>query len=157
MEVRLALRLALSFTILILLQACSETAETPEDEIRAFIKSGVEAAENRNLDALSDLIHGNYLDQKGYNKQRLSGLLRVYFIRHKNIYLFTKIEEIDLLAENEAMVRLYVAMAGSVISDVDAIAALRARIYRFELQLIKEGDWLLHRASWKPASIIDFE
>ena len=143
--------------VIVLMQACSGTEETPEDEIRAFIESGVEAAENRSLDGLNDLVHGNYLDQKGYNKQRLSGLLRVYFFRHKNIYLFTKIEEIDLLAANQAVVRLYVAMAGSVISDVDAIAALRAQIYQFELQLTKEDNWLRRQASWRPASIIDLE
>jgi hypothetical protein len=141
----------------ILLQACSETAESPEDAIRVFIEAGVEAAESRSLDAMSDLLHANYLDQKGYNRQRLGGLLRAYFFRHKELYLFTKIEEIDLLTENEAIVRLYVAMAGSVISDVDAISSLRARIYQFELQLIKEDDWLLHHASWRPASIIDLE
>jgi len=142
---------------IVLMQACSGTSETPEDEIRAFIKSGVVAAENRSLDGLNDLVHDNYLDQKGYNRQRLNSLLRFYFIRHKNIYLFTKIEEIDLLAENQAIVRLYVAMAGRVISDVDAIVALRAQIYEFELQLTKEDDWLLHHASWRPASIIDLE
>ena len=140
-----------------LMQACSETAKSPEDEIRDFIQSSVEAAENRDLDSLNDLVHGNYIDQKGYNRQRLGGLLRAYFFRHKNIYLFTKIEEIDLLADNKAMVRLYVAMAGSVISDINALAALRAQLYEFELQLIKEDDWLLHHASWKPASIVNFE
>jgi hypothetical protein len=141
----------------LLFQACSETTSSPEDEIRQFVESGVEAAENRDLDDLSDLIHGNYLDQKGYGKQRLGGLLRAYFFRHKDIYLFTKIEEIDLFAENQATVLLYVAMAGSVISDVDAIAALRAQIYRFELQLIKEDDWLLQHASWQPASALEIE
>ena len=139
------------------MQACSENAESPEDEIRTFIKASVAAAENRSLDGLTDLVHHSYLDQKGYNKQRLGGLLRAYIFRHRKIYLFTKIKEIDLLAENEAAVRLYVAMAGSVISDIDAIAALRAQLYEFELQLIKEDDWLLHHASWRPAGIIDFE
>ena len=142
---------------LVLLQACSETAKSPEGEIRDFIQSGVEAAENRDLDSLNDLVHDNYLDKNGYNRQRLGGLLRAYIFRHKEIYLFTKIDEIDLLADNEAVVRLYVAMAGSVISDVDAIGALRAQIYEFELQLIKEDAWLLHHASWRPASIVDFE
>lgn len=142
---------------LIMLQACSETAKSPEDEIRGFINSGVEAVGDRSLDALNDLIHDNYLDQNGYNKQRLGGLLRAYIFRHKEIYLFSKIKEIDLLGDNEAVVRLYVAMAGSVISDIDAIAALRAQLYEFELQLIKEDDWLLHHASWRPASNIDFE
>ena len=142
---------------LVLLQACSETAKSPEGEIRDFIQSGVEAAENRDLDSLNDLVHDNYLDKNGYNRQRLGGLLRAYIFRHKEIYLFTKIDEIDLLADNEAVVRLYVAMAGSVISDVDAIGALRAQIYEFELQLIKEDAWLLQHASWRPASIVDFE
>ena len=99
----------------------------------------------------------DYLDQKGYSKQRLGDLLRVYFFRHKNVYLFTKIEEIDLLAENQATVLLYVAMAGSVISDIDALATLRAQIYQFELQLLKEDDWLLHHANWKPVSAIEIE
>ena len=143
--------------VVLLFQACSETANSPEDEIRQFVESGVEAAENRDLDDLSDLIHGNYLDQKGNSKQRLGGLLRAYFFRHKNIYLFTKIEEIDLFAENQATVLLYVAMAGSVISDVDALATLRAQIYQFELELIKEDDWSLQDASWRPASAIEIE
>ena len=142
---------------IILLQACSETTKSPEDEIRDFIQSSVEAAENRDLDSLNDLVHDNYLDKNGYNRQRLGGLLRVYIFRHKEIYLFTKIDEIDLLTDSEAVVRLYVAMAGSVISDIDALATLRAQIYEFELQLIKEGDWRLHYASWKPASMVDFE
>ena len=141
----------------LLLHACSDTVQSPEDEIRQFVESGVEAAENRDLDDLSDLIDGNYLDQKGYRKKQLEGLLRAYFFRHKNFYLFTKIEEIDLFAENQATVLLYVAMAGSVISDVDAMAALRAQIYRFELQLTREDGWLLQHASWRPASALEIE
>jgi len=143
--------------LVMLLLSCSETVKSPEDEIRLFVKSGVEAAENRKLDDLRELIHGNYLDQKGYNKQRLGGLLRAYFFRHKDLFLFYKIEEINRFTENEATVRLYVAMAASVISDIDAIAALRAQVYQFELQLIKEDDWLLHHASWQPANAIDIE
>jgi hypothetical protein len=117
----------------------------------------VEAVENRELDSLNDLVHHNYLDKNGYNRQRLGGLLRVYIFRHKEIYLFTKIDEIDLLTDSKAVVRLYVAMAGSVISDIDALATVRTQIYEFELQLIKEDDWRLHYASWKPASMVDFE
>lgn len=142
---------------LVLLQACSDTKKSPEDEIRDFINAGVEAGEDRSLDALNDLIHDHYLDQNSYNKQRLGGLLRAYIFRHKEIYLFTKIKEIDLLDNNEAVVRLYIAMAGSVIADIDAIAALRAQLYEFELQLIREDGWLLHHASWRPASKLDFE
>jgi hypothetical protein len=141
----------------ILLQACSAGGDTAQDQIRKTIEAGVEAAEARSSADLGDLIHGNYLDQKGYNKQQLTGLLRAYFFRHKNIHLFTRIDEIELLGETRALVRLHVAMAGSVISDVEALSALRARVYSFELRLIRDGDWLLQHASWTPASIVDLE
>jgi hypothetical protein len=143
--------------VFILIQSCSDNAVSSQDEIRAYIDSGVNAAESRDMDALAELMHGDYSDQKGYNKKQLTGLLRGYFFRHKNIHLFTKIDSIELLAENEAIVRMHVAMAGSVIADVDALAALRARIYRFELQLIKQDEWLLTHAVWGPASMSDFE
>ncbi len=141
----------------ILLQACSAGGDSAQDQIRKTIEAGVEAAEARSSADLGDMIQGDYLDQKGYNKQQLTGLLRAYFFRHKNIHLFTRIDEIELLGETRALVRLHVAMAGSVISDVDAVSALRARIYSFELRLIKDGDWLLQHASWTPASIVDLE
>ena len=141
----------------VLLQACSNSKTSSEDQIREFIKTGVESAENRDFDSLKEQLHDNYLDQKGYNKKQLGTLLRAYIFRHKDIYLFTKIDEIELLSDNEAVVRLYVAMAGSVISDVDALSTRRAQIYEFNLQLIKDSHWLLHHASWQPASIVDVE
>ena len=142
--------------VAMLIQSCSDNSASPEAEIRAYIQSGIEAAESRSSDALAGLMHDTYTDHKGYNKKQLVGLLRAYFFRHKNIHLLTKIDEIELLTENEAIVRLHVAMAGSVIADVDALSALRARIYRFELQLVKQGEWMLMQALWGPAGIGDF-
>lgn len=140
-----------------LLLGCSGGTNSPEDEIRNFIVGAVEAAERRSSADLTQMIHDSYLDQSGYNKQQVRSLLRVYFLRHKNIHLFTRIGEIELLGDNQATARLHVAMAGSVISDIDAVSALRARIYGFELRLVKQDEWLLQHASWKPASLVDLE
>ena len=141
----------------LLIQACSDSATSPEDQIRQFIEAGVQAGENRSVDDLSELIHPDYRDQKGYNRKQLGKLLRAYFFRHKNIHLFTRIDEIELLTANEASVRLHVAMAGTVISDVTALSGLSARIYRFELLLFKQEEWLLRHANWAPASVSDLE
>lgn len=140
-----------------LLLGCSGGTNSPEDEIRNFIAGAVEAAERRSSADLTQMIHDSYLDQRGYNKQQVRSLLRVYFLRHKNIHLFTRISEIELLGDNQATARLHVAMAGSVINDIDAVSALRARIYGFELRLVKQDEWLLQHASWKPASLVDLE
>lgn len=140
-----------------LTSACRDNPDSPEDQIRHFIEAGVQAAENRSVDDLSDLVHDNYIDQQGRNRKQIGLLLRGYFLRHKSIHLFTRIDSIEILAENQASVSLHVAMAGTVISDVNALSSLRARIYRFELQLIRQGDWLLRHASWAPADIGAFE
>ena len=147
-------RIIVLLWVAVLLGACSE-AESPEAEIREFIAGAVEAAETRKSSDLASMIHAGYQDEKGYNKKQLGSLLRAYFFRHKNIHLFSKIDDIELLADNRAQVRMHVAMAGSVIADVDALSALRARIYAFELTLEKQDEWLLRHASWKPASVAD--
>jgi hypothetical protein len=140
-----------------LLQACSDDEISREDQIKQTIESGIKAAENRSTSDLAELIDENYLDQKGLNKERLIKLVRLYFFRHKNIYLFTKLDGIEFLADNEALVTMRVAMAGSVISDPGMLSSLRAKIYKFELELVKEDEWLLKRAKWQDASLSDMK
>ncbi len=138
-----------------LLQACSGSAISREDEIKQYIVAGVKAAENRSSSDLAALIDERYLDHKNLNKAQITKLARLYFFRHKNIYLFTKIDSIEFVAENEALVTLHVAMAGSVISDASVLSGLRAKIYKFELELIRQDKWLLQRARWEAASMAD--
>ena len=142
--------------ILVLAQACSDDGSA-EDQIRHLIDNAVQTAEDRSVDGLGELMHTDFIDQQGNNRQQLGRLLRVYFFRHKNIHLFTRVDSIEILSDNQASVSLHLAMAGTVISDVNALSSLSARIYRFELQLVKQDDWLLRHASWGPASLKAFD
>ena len=144
-------------SLVIFITACSDKPLTREEQIRQFIEAGVNAAENRDHNDLAEMIDDEYQDQKALTRTQLVKLIKLYFFRHKNIYLFTKINEIDFPAEDEASVDLHVAMAGSVISDTSALLNLRAKIYRFELELIKRDDWQLREASWYPASMADMQ
>lgn len=139
------------------LHSCSDNELSREDEIRQYIETGVEAAENRSSSDVTELIHDSFRDHKGMNKQQVKKMLRAYFFMHKNIFLFTKIREIRFLSDNEASVTLHVAMAGSLIADASMLSSLRARIYKFELQLIKQDDWLLQQANWQQASMNDMQ
>ena len=141
----------------LLLQACSGDEDSPEAQIRSFIEKGVEAAENRSTDALRDMLHRDFRDHRGNNRKSLGGMLRLYFVQHKNIHLFTKVDQIDVISDTQANVSLHVAMAGSVISDIDALASLRARVFRFELELVKDDEWQLQHASWAPAGLGDLQ
>ena len=140
-----------------MLAACSGDDVTPEDAIRALIERGVEAAEQRSIDGLRDLVHDGYLDQRGLGKQQLGGLLQGYFLRHRNIHLFTRVRRIEVLGDDQAEVEIFLATAGSVISDIDAISRLAARVYKVDLELVLEDDWQVRKASWAPASLGDIE
>jgi hypothetical protein len=147
------LSLALSVTLLI--SACSTEPLSREEQIALTINVAIEAAENRNASDFSDLIDNNYLDQKELNKSQLIKSVGLYFFRNKKIFLFRKIGAIEFTAENEALVTLHVAMAGSAISGITALTSLRASVHRFDLELIKRDKWLLRSASWRRASIGD--
>ncbi len=144
-------------SLVAMLTACSDKPVSREDQIRQFIDTGVSAAENRSHGDLAELIDEDYRDQKSLTRTQLNKLLKLYFFRHKNIFLFTKINEIYFPTDDQASVSLHVAMAGSVISDASALLNLRAKIYRFELELIKKDGWLLSQASWYPASMTDMQ
>lgn len=141
----------------LLISACSEQSISREDEIRLYIEKGVEAAENRDAGDLSDMLDDSYHDPKGLTKQQMNKMLGVYFFRHKNIHLFTKIRDIHFHSDLEATVVLHVAMAGSVIANSSVLSSLRARVYKFELHLIKHDEWLLQQAKWQPASLSDVQ
>jgi len=142
----------------LLLQACSGDTDSPEAQIRRFIETAVQAGEARSADGLGELLHPDFVDQQGNDGKQVGRLLRGYFFRHQNIHLFTRIDAIEILTDNRANASLHVAMAGTVIADVNALAALRARFYRFELQLVREdGDWLLREAKWTPSDLGAFQ
>ena len=143
--------------IVLQLNACSDEKISKEDEIKQYIESGIEAAENRNSSDLAELIGESYIDHKNLNKTQITKLARLYFFRHKNIHLFTKIDDIEFVAENEALVTLHVAMAGSVISDPGLLSSIRAKFYKFELELVKQDEWLLQRARWQSANMSDMQ
>ena len=132
--------------------ACSGDELSKEDQILQTIDAVKVAAENRSHKDVAAFIHKSYGDHKGLDKNQLLSKIGGYFLMHKNIHLFTKIEKMVFHSENKVLVTLYVAMAGNVISDASVLSSLRAKIYKFELQLIKEDEWLLQLADWERSS-----
>jgi hypothetical protein len=150
------LKLAIALLIA-LTSGCSEPAKSPEDEIREFIAAGVAAAEDRDAGTLKDMVTRDYRDRRGYDREQIGKLLRLYFFRHKNIHLFYKIREINLIGREEARVTLHAAMAGQAITSPSLLSSLRARIYRFELDIVKDDVWRVRGGEWSPASASDLQ
>jgi hypothetical protein len=144
-------------SLILMMMGCGDDVESPDAQIRQLIAAGVEAAEARSAGDLETHLHPNFLDQKGYDRSEVVKLMRGLFLRHKSVYLFTKIGQIDLQTDTEATVEMHVAMAAQSISDVTALAGLRARLYAFELHLVKDENWRVIHARWRPANLSELE
>jgi len=130
---------------LLLLGACSEPPSAPEEELRAWVAAGVEAAEAKERGRLVDMIANSYADARGNGRDDIENLLRVYFLRQNRITLLPKIEEITVYDRTAAKIVMTVGMAGTS----DGTLGFSADAYRFALELEKDSDdWQLISARW---------
>ena len=122
-----------------------EPANSPEDDIRAWVERGEAAAEARDRDALLELISRNYRDPRGNDRAKIGDTLRVLFFRQNTIALLTSIDDIRFMGDSAALVNVTVGMAGTRNAGI----GLNADAYAFEFELEKhDDDWLLIGSRW---------
>lgn len=139
-----------------LLTACGPD-DSPEKQVRLYIKSGEEAAETRNLGDLKKLIAENYQDDHRRTRRDIVALAARYFLTNKNIHVFSRIGEMSFLDSGKAKLVLYVAMTGQNVSDLDSLLNMQAELYLFDMHLALNGKkWQLMSADWRPANPEDF-
>lgn len=128
-----------------LLSACGQSTTAPEEELRAWVAAGIEAAENKERRVLVDMLSSSYADSRGNGRDEIDRLLRVYFLRQNNISLLPHIEDITVYDNTAAKVVMTVGMAGTN----DGVLGFSADAYRFALELEKgAGEWQLISARW---------
>ena len=131
--------------MLVLLAACGGPGSAPEEELRAWVAEGIDAAGNKERRELVGMISSAYKDARGNERSDIDNMLRVYFLRQHKVALLSNIEEITVYDETAAKVVLKVGMAGTN----DGVLGFSADAYRFALELEKDGDeWLLIAARW---------
>ena len=132
-------------TVALMLGACGDPPTAPEEELRAWVAAGVEAAENEERRALIDMISPSYTDGRGYDRDGIDNLLRAYFFRQDRIALLPRIEEMTIYDATAAELVMTVGMAGTN----DGVLGFSADAYRFAFELEKQADeWQLISARW---------
>lgn len=140
--IRLAIVIA---TLCAALGACSRPASDPEAALREWLASAETAAEEKDRGELMALISESYMDSRGNDRDQVNDILRLYFLRQESIALITGIDEVSLIGDTAALVRLTVGMAGTS----NRALGISADAYRFELELESHDDeWLLIGARW---------
>ena len=117
----------------------------PEEQLRQWVSRVEEAAESKERRELISMISPDYTDSRDNERPDIENMLRAYFFRQNSISLLTNIEDVRLIADSAAEIELTVGMAG----QNDGVFGFSADAYRFEMELMKEGDdWLLISARW---------
>ena len=147
----------------LILAACSADPDSPEAQVRALISRAESAAEKKDIGTLKGLISEGYSGEQGQDRRAVAGLLTYYFLRHQTIHLFTRIQTVEFADPEHAnpgsaRTSVLVAMAGTPMLVVDDLARLRADLYRFDFDLVREddGEWRVARAAWSRATRSDF-
>lgn len=129
----------------VLLAACGGPDEGPEAALRAWVAQGQALAEEKDRRGLVDMISPAYVDARGNERDDISDLFRIYFLRMNKVALITNIEELTVYGDDAGEVVLTVGMAGTSAGSF----GLSADAYRFEMEFERDGDeWLLTSARW---------
>jgi len=153
-----ALRLRLlPLLALFLLSACSEQELSPEEQVIQAIESLQAAVEAGSLSEASGWIAGNYRDRYHPDKRAAVSALFRYTRRHKNLYLFSRIQEVEILpGGTRATAVVQVAMTAQPVESAQTLLQLKADLYRFDVQLAwneDENTWQVTGSSWKRANL----
>lgn len=124
---------------------CGGPDEGPEAAIRAWVDQGQAFAEAENRRGLVDMISPAYTDARGNDRDKISELFQIYFVRMHSVALITAIDELNVYGDDAGEVLLTVGMAGTN----DGTFGFSADAYQFEMELERQGgEWLLTSARW---------
>jgi hypothetical protein len=141
-------KLIAALSLMTALTGCGDD-ENPEKQVRKTIDAMEQAAEARDVSGLTDHISGQFRDADGRDGKELSQYVRGYFIANQSIHLLTRIGSIEFPTQEEAKVKVTVAMVGR---DADAANAwnLAGEIHDFDVTFIREDDeWKVTYAKWR--------
>jgi len=132
----------------VLAAGCGST--DPEVEIRAVLAAAEGAAESRDAGFFADLVAESYRDSHGNDRDQLVRTVRGLFLANQRIEVVSRVDEIVLEGADAARAVLHAGMLGQR-SGAELLAGVDADLYRFELELVNDGEWQVIGAKWNRA------
>jgi endonuclease YncB( thermonuclease family) len=113
----------------------------PEAELRALLAAAEQAAEAREIGFFDDLVGAGYRDSRGQDRAELLRMLRGYFLANQRIEIVSRVDEVALEGADAARAVVHAGLLGQR-SGAELLAGVDADLYRFELELVKDGgEW----------------
>jgi hypothetical protein len=145
-EARLAA--VLSVTALLLGAGCQGSP----DPVLALVDSLRQGAEDRDAQAIADLLTDDFKGSGGTDKAEATATLRRYFAGYESVHLAVYDVVVRNRTENGAEVSFRAELSGSArrIGGLEGFLPPSA-VERFDLRLVRSGaEWKVASAEWKP-------
>ena len=134
------------------------SSPSPEQRIRALIAAGEARAEAKDVRGLLDLVAANYADDAGRGRRELGPIVAFALQQYERVFLYVRIDTIEITGESTAEATLFVAIAGTEIADPEELPRLTADLGRVALRFAAGGEfgYEVVAADWEPAGLADF-
>jgi len=120
----------------------------PEAEVRAWLAAAEVAAEERDTGFFRAAFGAGYRDARGNDRERLVNTIRGYFVANQRIEVISLVDEVVLEGADAARVVLHAGIAGQR-AGAALFDGVDSNLYRFELELVNDGEWRIIGASWR--------
>ncbi len=142
----------------ILLFACSSDPELSKHQI--LINSIIEIEnrfEARKLGEIVEYVSEDYSDENGRKIKDVKRVIQLQLMRHKKLFIISKIGDIEWQGDDKAIVQITAAMTGQDVKDIGILPKIRADMVKFTVEFIKQDDiFIVQAATWTWAEPSDF-
>ena len=152
--------MAAGFGILVVSAAVPGCGVTMDDEARILelVERLRALAEKRDTAAIMELIHEDYEDFQGRNRDKARSFIEDHFRRYRGIVIHLLMAEVgDEIEAGIREVRIDVLLSSGIAETLRRAVRFAGETYRIELTVVSDArdEWRILGASWRPVASDD--
>jgi hypothetical protein len=142
----------------LMLVSCSSEKELTKDQL---LKQSISEIENRfeqrKLGLIVEYVSESYADETGRTLKDIKRSIQLQIMRHKSLYVFSTIKDVQWIDDNNAKVEIAAAMGGKPIESASILTSVRADMIKFYVDFVLEDKvYKVKAATWSWAVPSDF-
>ena len=152
------IQITLFIVCILMLVNCSSEKELTKDQLLFQSIIEIESRfEERKLSRIAEYVSENYKDNKGRTLKDIKRAIQLQIMRHKSLYVFSSIKDVQWNDDNNAKVIIAAAMGGKPIKSASILTSVRADMIKFTVDFSLEDEvYKVKAATWTWADPSDF-
>ena len=144
--------------VVFVLGACSSDPQLSKQQVLRNSINEIELRfEARNLGDIIEYVSEDYSDENGRKLADVKRVIQLQLLRHKKLFIISKIGDIQWQGEQKAIVEITAALTAQDVKDVGILPKIRADMVKFTVEFVKIDElFKVQAATWTWAQPSDF-